>query len=82
MWEWPYTDCVPSAFGGRAGFDVDISHVFPQCVLAAITLVGSGVGDGEARTGTGCEAGLPLFTVAVTTLSGTGSDLNLLEQKP
>ena len=28
-----YRPCVPSAFGGRAGFDVDASHIFPQGVL-------------------------------------------------
>ena len=37
---------VPSAFGGRAGFDVDARHVFPQGVLAAITLGGGRAGDG------------------------------------
>ena len=31
-WDHPHTDCVPSAFGGRTGFDVDTSHVFPQGV--------------------------------------------------
>lgn len=29
---------VPSAFAGRAGFDVDASPVFPQGVLVSITL--------------------------------------------
>ncbi|KAJ8781338.1 hypothetical protein J1605_011322 [Eschrichtius robustus] len=32
--------CVPSAFGGRAGFGVETSHIFPQDVLVAISLVG------------------------------------------
>ena len=31
---------VSNFFGGRAGFDVDASHILPQGVLAAITLVG------------------------------------------
>lgn len=31
----------------RAEFDVSTSHVFPQGVLAAIFLLGSGAGDGE-----------------------------------
>lgn len=35
-----YSLCVPSGFGGRPGFDVNISHIFAQVVLAAITLVG------------------------------------------
>lgn len=33
----PYSLCVPSAFGGRAGFDVNTSHVFLQGMLAVIT---------------------------------------------
>ena len=55
----------------------DTSHIFPQGVLAAITLVGGGAGDGGAKAGTGCEAGLPLCSVAITTLSGVGSDPKL-----
>ena len=73
---------VPNAFGGRPGFDVDSIHVFPQGLLAAITLVGIGTGDGGARAGTECEAGLPLCSVAVTTLSWVASVPKLLEQKP
>ena len=49
---------VPNAFGGKAGLDVDASHVFPQGVLPAVTFVGDGAGDGGARACTGCEAGL------------------------
>ena len=41
--------CVPSAFGGRAGFDMDASHLFPQGVLAAITLLGGGGKRGKRR---------------------------------
>ena len=38
---------------------MDVSHIFLQCVLAAITLVGGGAGDGVAgdgvaRAGSGC----------------------------
>ena len=51
---------VPNAFGERAGFDVDPSHVFPQGVLAAITLVGSGTRDGSARAGALCKVRRPL----------------------
>ena len=54
--------------------------VFPQGVLAAITLVGGEAGDGGARVG--CKAALPLWSLAVTTLLGEGSDARLLEQKP
>ena len=59
---------VPSAFGVRAEFDVDASHVFPQSVLAAITLVGGVADDWGARVCAGCKAGLPLCSVAVATL--------------
>lgn len=52
---------APDAFGGRTGVDVDASHVFPQCVVAAVTLVRGGAGDGVlARAGSRCEVGLPL----------------------
>ena len=44
----------PNAFDGRVGFDVDVSFIFPQIVLAAITLVVCGTGDGGARAGTRC----------------------------
>ena len=30
---------MPSIFDVRAGFNVDASHIFPQCVLATITLI-------------------------------------------
>ena len=41
--EWLHIECVPSVFGGRAVLDVNISYVFPQGVLAAVTLVGGGL---------------------------------------
>ena len=37
-----YSLCVPSAFDEKDGFYVNRSHVFPQGVLAAITLEGFG----------------------------------------
>ena len=49
-----YSLYVPSGFDGRAGFDVNISHIFPQGVLAAITLVGSGL----EKEGLGPEPGV------------------------
>ena len=64
---------VPSVLGGRAGFDVDASHVFPQGVLAAITLVGCVAGIGVARACSGYEEGVPLCSVAVTALSRLGA---------
>lgn len=42
-------------FGGRAGFDVDASHVLPKGMLAAITLVGCMAYDGETRACTEYE---------------------------
>ena len=73
---------MPNASGGGAGFDVDTSHIFPQGVLAAITSVGHVAGDGRARACIGCEAGLPLCSVASTALSGLELAPMLLEQKP
>ena len=67
-----YTLQVPSAFGGRARFDVNRSHLFTQGVLAAINLVGGRVGDGGGRAIARCEAGLPLCSVAITALLGQG----------
>lgn len=64
---------MTNAFGGRTGFDMDISHVFSQDLLAAITLVMSVAGDGVARAGSGCEMGLPLRLVSATALSGLWS---------
>ena len=50
---------MPSAFYGRVGFDMDAIHIFPQGVLAAITLVGGGAGDGGARAGPGVRWDFP-----------------------
>ena len=66
---------MSNAFGRKVGFDKDASNVFPQGVLATITLVGDVADFGGARTCSGCEVGLPLCSVAVDTLSGVGSDL-------
>lgn len=41
--------CVLNAFDRRAGFNMDDSHIFPQIVLEAITLVVGGTKDGGAR---------------------------------
>lgn len=43
-----YSLLVPSGFGGRAGFDINIGHLFPQGELPAVTLVGGGTGVGWA----------------------------------
>ena len=49
-----YRPHMTNSFGWGAGFDVDESHVLPQHLLAAITMVGDGAGDGVARDGAGC----------------------------
>lgn len=45
----PYSLHLLSSFGERAEFDVNINHIFPQEMLAAITLIGCGAGEGGAR---------------------------------
>lgn len=59
------------------GFGEDMENVgrgyfFPKNVLAGITLVGGGAGDGGARARAMCELGLLLCSVAVTALFGQG----------
>lgn len=61
--------------------EVSKRHVFPQGVLVAITLLGSGAGDGGARARTRCESGLLLCLVADTILLGTRSGPKVLKQK-
>ena len=70
---------LPSPFGGSAGFDTDTCHIFPQGVVTTLTLLGAVAGDGGARAGSRCEAGLPLCSVAITALSWVGSTPKLLE---
>ena len=65
---------MPNAFGGRAGFDVDVSHIFPQHALATIILVMDVAGDGGPRAGGGCEVGL-LCSVLVPAHWGWVQDL-------
>ena len=72
---------VSNAFGGRAGFDVDASYIFPQSVLAAVTLVGGEAGRRVGRAGAECEVGFSPCSVAVTTQLWVGSHPKLLEQK-
>lgn len=61
---------VPNGFGGRAVSNVSKSHIFPQGVLAAITLVGGGARAGGDRARVKCEPGLLLCPVANITLLG------------
>lgn len=59
---------MSSDFGRKVGSDLNMSHIFPQGLLAVLTLVGGGAGDGEALTRTRSELGL-------ITCSGTNSTL-------
>ena len=54
---------------------------FPQGVLATIILVEAVAGDGRARACAGRKARLPLFSVAISALSGLVSVHKVLEQK-
>ena len=72
---------MPSGLGGRAGSDISIGHVFSQCVLAAITLVGGRGRVGGARARARCKLGLLLCSLATTT-SRVGSEPQGLEQEP
>ena len=52
-----YSLCVPRGFGGRAGYEVSTGHVFPQCVPAAIILIGGGARDKGLEPGQGASRG-------------------------
>ena len=58
---------MSSAFGGKAGFNVDVIHFFPQGVLPAITLIGRVTRGRVARDGVWCDTGL-LYPVALAAL--------------
>ena len=80
---------MPSGFGGKAGFEMSMGHVFPRGVLAAVTHcwrwgweVGGGAGDEGARARAWCEPVLLLCSVADTALCGVGEGPKVLEQKP
>ena len=50
--DWRNPGCtIPWLLGGRAGVDVNGSHVLSQCLLAAIPLIGGQAGAGVVRTG-------------------------------
>ena len=51
---------------------MDASHVFPQSVLAIISLIGGVICVVVSRACAGCEVGLTLCSVAVTALLGVG----------
>lgn len=61
---------VPTGFGGRAGSEVSVGHIFLWDFLVIITLVGGGADVGETRNRSRCENGLLFYSVAVGALSG------------
>lgn len=73
---------VSRGFGGKARSDVSMSHIFPQGVLAAITLVEYGAWDGGARVRARCELRLLLYSAVNTTLMGTGQVLSCWSRSP
>ena len=56
---------LPNPFDGRTRFEMDTSHIFPQGVLAAITLVGGGAGDGGGQSAHSTWAGTHTSAEAV-----------------
>ena len=46
----PVQTALSSAFSGKARFDKDVSHNFPQGLLAALTFVGGGARDGGGQS--------------------------------
>ena len=82
MWEHPCTDCIcPALLVG----ELDLTWTK---VTSFLRVWGSSHLGREwswkwwGKAGARCEAGLLFSSMAITTLSGTGSDPNLLEQKP
>ena len=74
-----YSLHVPSGFGGRTRCEVNTSHVFLKGVLAAITLVGGGAGDGGARIRARCELELPFCDHHGPIRVGVRSQANVAE---
>lgn len=73
---------VPGGFVGRAGFDMNRSHVLLQGELTALILVGGWTRNGVARVRARCEVRLPLSLVTFTSTLKAGEGLKLPEQKP
>ena len=71
------TACVQYLYG-KTDFDVDFSYVFPQDMLATITLTVSVAGVEGCNVCAECETGLPLYSIDVANLSGLGSAPYLL----
>ena len=81
-WNHFYTDCVCPV---RLVWELDLMWTQVTSFLSAlatITWVMGVAGDRAARAGGECEMGLPLCSVAVTTLSGVGPELTLFFSPP
>lgn len=66
-----------SGFGGSTGSDLVMSYIFPQGMLAVITLVGHGL----KTEGLDPEPGFLLCSVANRTQLGAKAGCKLLKQK-
>ena len=66
-----------SGFGGSTGSDLVMSYIFPQGMLAVITLVGHGL----KTEGLDPEPGFLLRSVANRTQLGAKAGCKLLKQK-
>ena len=80
----PIQTALPNAFSGKARFDMDISHIFPQGLLAALSFVGGGAGDGGGQSVHSAWAGTHTSAEAVTgnsAASGTGLSPPYLQGK-
>ena len=76
MWELPCVAWVGLIFfGARAFFSIDICHLFLQCMLAVIPLIGGVTDVVVSRNCTGYWARPSLCSVVVTALSEMGSAL-------
>ena len=72
--------CKVCSFAWRTELDMDNNHIFPRCVLVSITLllITGEDPDRVARDSTVCEVGLPLCSVAITSLP----EVEVLSQVP
>ena len=72
---------MPVVLVRELDFDMNPSHIFPQGVLVTITSLGGRAMERVVRTRGRSEPRLPLYSVAVPTLSGVGLRSKLLKQK-
>ena len=78
MWVHPYVAslcslCGFNSFGKRKVFSMDVCHLFPQCLLAIIPLLGGVTDVVVIRVIARSCAVPPLCSVVVTVLSGAGA---------